>query len=343
MIKHVKNYLFAHKGNNHKPHLLRERSLGALVLIGLVLFCTSLGSSYVLNKTDFGAAVVSSVLVDLTNQHRIENNGKALTINPALELAAYMKAKDMADNQYFAHTSPTGVTPWQWFSKAGYNFLYAGENLAINFSESIDVESAWIASPTHNANLISAKFDETGIATYQGIYNGRQTVFVVQLFGKKAPLGSVSLVTKAEAKDNSLVIKPEVKGESTQDIPKKNTSTKAPDIYKQESAPVLILDEPLFVVAQNIDIQEPQQNEDLSTLDSYPKYSTLAQRLLVNQAKNVQLAYLVIIALVYLVLIGMVIAEFKVNHIKNIALSILLLCLLSGLAYINSSFVLSFI
>lgn len=343
MIKHVKRYLVAHKGNDYKPHLLRERSLTVLACIGLVLFCTSLGSSYVLNKTDFGATVLPAVLVDLTNEHRIENNGKPLTVNPKLELAASMKAKDMADNQYFAHTSPTGVTPWQWFTKAGYKFTYAGENLAINFNESSDVENAWIASPTHHANLISDKFDETGIATYPGIYKGRETTYVVQLFGKRAEtkistaLATTALASDAPSSDTSVKepeIKPEVKGES---VVEKAT----PPADPQEPSVVLVLDEPTFSVAQNI-------NENDKAIDSQPiqenvKYSTLAQRMLFNQAKYVQYTYLVLILLIYLVLIGMIVVEFRIQHTKNIALAILLLCLLGSLAYINSSFVLSFV
>jgi uncharacterized protein YkwD len=45
-----------------------------------------------------------------------------------------MKANDMATLSYFAHTSPSGLTPWHWFAKANYVFSYAGENLAIDFS-----------------------------------------------------------------------------------------------------------------------------------------------------------------------------------------------------------------
>ena len=38
----------------------------------------------------------------------------------------------MAKNEYFAHTSPTGITPWYWLSQVDYNFIYAGENLAVD-------------------------------------------------------------------------------------------------------------------------------------------------------------------------------------------------------------------
>ncbi|MBP6857751.1 MAG: CAP domain-containing protein [Candidatus Pacebacteria bacterium] len=340
MIKHVKKYLIAHEGNSYKPHLLREKSLTAIAVLIFVLFCTSLGSSYLINKTDFGAAVLPAVLVDLTNEHRLANNGKALAINTTLEKAASMKAKDMAENQYFAHTSPTGVTPWYWFSKAGYKFVYAGENLAINFTESLDVERAWIASPTHQANLISEKFDETGIATYQGTYQGKPTIFVVQLFGKSAKPRPVTTVTKEVQSPVSEPEKlaqedtkaPEVKGESVAIVEQAS-------VDPEEPAPVLLVQEPTFSVAQNLNETEPEQEASFTA----PKYSTLAERLLVNQAKYVQYVYLGLIILIYFVLIGMIVTEFKIQHVKNISLAVLLLCLLGALAYINSSFVLSFV
>lgn len=338
MINTVKKYLVPHKGNNYKPHLLREGAITAMFCIGIILFCTSLGSSYVLRKTDFGAAVIGAVLVDLTNEHRIANNQKPLAVHPLLEKAALLKATDMANNQYFAHTSPTGVTPWQWFTKAGYSFAYAGENLAINFSESSDVEKAWIASPTHHANLISSTFDETGIATYEGMYQGRPTTFVVQLFGKRpipqqrAPRTTASTVAVATAKP--AVIAPAVKGESvaTTELPKQN-----------QPAPVLLVNDSTFAMAQNINETAPSpETTNSDTSIEVPKYSSFMERVLVRQSSLVQNIYVGFIVLVYIVLILTIIVEFRTQHVKNIMLGVILLCFLAALAYINSSFILSY-
>ena len=49
-----------------------------------------------------------------------------------LQEAAEKKAQDMIENNYFAHTSPQGKTPWHWVEESGYDYRYAGENLAIN-------------------------------------------------------------------------------------------------------------------------------------------------------------------------------------------------------------------
>jgi hypothetical protein len=92
----------------------------------------------------------------------------------------------MASKGYFEHTSPQGLTPWYWFENVGYNFSYAGENLAVNFSDSRDVTNAWMNSPEHRANILSGDFTQIGIATAQGVYNGQQVVFVVEEFGTPA-------------------------------------------------------------------------------------------------------------------------------------------------------------
>jgi uncharacterized protein YkwD len=152
----------------------------ALFLIIVVLISVPPLRSGVLDSL---SAIYASVLVNLTNQNRVAANISELTVNPLLERAAQMKADDMAAKGYFAHNTPDGKTPWYWFEQAGYQYIYAGENLAVNFTESRDVETAWMNSPGHFLNIMNPKFTEIGIATSSGSYKGRQAVFVVQLFG----------------------------------------------------------------------------------------------------------------------------------------------------------------
>jgi uncharacterized protein YkwD len=129
------------------------------------------------------SAIYTAVLVNLTNRDRVSNNITELTVNPLLEKAAQMKADDMADKGYFAHNTPDGKTPWYWLDQAGYRYKYAGENLAVNFENSEDVQTAWMNSKGHFLNIINPKYTEIGIATSTGIYKGREAVFVVQMFG----------------------------------------------------------------------------------------------------------------------------------------------------------------
>lgn len=332
MVDTVKKYLIPHEGNDHKPHLFRERAMTAIAVIAFFLFCTSLGSTYILKHTDFGAAVLPAVLVDMTNEYRLSNQQPPLRLNPTLEASALMKAKDMEAGQYFAHVSPSGTTPWQWFSKAGYSFVYAGENLAINFTESVDVSNAWIASPTHQANLISQKFDEIGIAVHNGTYQGRPTTFVVQHFGKqptkKGGVVSVEQQPLRQATAQALAQdEPLVQGETV-------TREDA------EPAAVLLVDEPTFTVAQNIAVEE-ESNAPVAETATTQKYATVGERLLADQSQHVQWIYLILIGILYIALIVMIVFEFSVQHPKNIFFGVVLLLFLGVLAYLNSTLVLS--
>ena len=129
------------------------------------------------------AAVITSALVDLANEDRSSSDLGTLKVNPKLVAAAQAKADHMAANGYFAHNAPDGKTSWYWFRQAGYAYAYAGENLAVNFSDSVDVEQAWMNSPTHRANIMNGQFTEVGIATAVGEYKGKKTIFVAQMFG----------------------------------------------------------------------------------------------------------------------------------------------------------------
>ncbi len=140
--------------------------------------------------TGIFSSILPDVLVDLTNGNRAQNNIPSLKVNSLLEQAARLKAQDMAVKGYFAHTSPAGVEPWYWLAKVGYQYSGAGENLAINFSDSIDIDNAWMNSPGHRANILDNRFSEIGIATIKGSYQGKETVFVVQFFGRPARAAS---------------------------------------------------------------------------------------------------------------------------------------------------------
>ncbi len=131
------------------------------------------------------AAVSTGAVLSLTNSARAQNGLAPLASNSQLVQAAALKAQDMLAKDYFAHTSPQGLNSWHWFKQAGYNYKTAGENLAIDFSDSNAVFSAWMASPSHRANILDPDFTEIGIAIVSGEFSGSATTMVVQMFGAK--------------------------------------------------------------------------------------------------------------------------------------------------------------
>ncbi|MBI5470140.1 CAP domain-containing protein [Candidatus Kaiserbacteria bacterium] len=177
---------------NHKDKKLSWREFELVGAAGLsvaaltiVIFVATSLDKYLIGTAQY-ASVMAAVLVDMANNDRNVNNVSTLTLNPLLVAAAQAKANDMAAKSYFAHISPEGVDPWHWFEEAGYRYKYAGENLAVDFSDSTDVNNAWMNSRTHRENILDPHFTEIGIAVAQGFYEGRSTTFVVQEFGLPA-------------------------------------------------------------------------------------------------------------------------------------------------------------
>src|SRR3989344_1361454 len=137
MIRWFKKHFFPHRGNHHHPHILRHKSLLAVVVIVALLELTMFLGPLVLPRLGIQlAAVLPSVVTLLTNNIRAGGKLTEVKINNILTLAAQTKANDMASRGYFSHISPDGSEPWSWLEKVGYKYQYAGENLAVNFTDS---------------------------------------------------------------------------------------------------------------------------------------------------------------------------------------------------------------
>ena len=109
-----------------------------------------------------------------------KNRPKPLIMNSELSRAAQDKANMLISCGCFSHT----INGKQFFSVIQdhkISYLNAGENLALGFDNTDDLNTAWMNSPTHRANILFP-YTETGIAVAKGMYQGKETIFVVQLF-----------------------------------------------------------------------------------------------------------------------------------------------------------------
>lgn len=120
-------------------------------------------------------------ILDLVNADRVSHGLSELSLDETLTKAATAKAKDMVMKNYFAHIGPDGINPWHWFKILGYNYAYAGENLAEGYEDANDLEKSWMNSPTHRANILSPFYSEVGVA----VIERDGTSLVVQFFGSK--------------------------------------------------------------------------------------------------------------------------------------------------------------
>lgn len=114
---------------------------------------------------------------ELTNKQRVENGLEPLVYDKNLEACTDVRAKEISVK--FDHTRPNG-TPWYTvFSELGFSIRgSAGENIAAGYVNPSDVVEAWMNSPGHRANILSANFKRfaAGLAIVDGRY------YWVQLF-----------------------------------------------------------------------------------------------------------------------------------------------------------------
>lgn len=147
---------------------------------GLLLVCAALLISYPASAER--EILTAEQIVHQANADRERYGLPTLQVSQTLSQAALAKAQDMLSNNYFAHVSPNGTKPWFWFSSMGYNYSFAGENLAVGYSDAAELQSSWMASPKHRANLLSPQYTEIGIGI---VYRSEQPI-VVQFFGSEA-------------------------------------------------------------------------------------------------------------------------------------------------------------
>jgi len=187
-------FFLPHENNNFRAKILHNSSILLTVLILFLggFFLSAVRTNYpsILGVT---ADISIEKLLLLTNMERQKQGLPPLAPNPKLLRAALLKADDMFTKNYWAHNSPDGTTPWYFIREAGYNYTYAGENLARGFETAEEVVKAWMASPKHRANVLSENFNEVGFAIEKGRLNGEETVLIVEAFGNQGTVPSIAV------------------------------------------------------------------------------------------------------------------------------------------------------
>ncbi|MFA5926655.1 MAG: CAP domain-containing protein [Patescibacteria group bacterium] len=132
--------------------------------------------------------ITEGKIVSLINIERGQHGLKPLKTDSDLGSAASLKSRDMINRDYFEHYA-FGVSPWDFMQNLGYDYAYAGENLAMDFRTSEGVVNAWMDSPAHRDNILSPEFDDIGVGIVKGEFKEgeqvRETTVVTNMFGRK--------------------------------------------------------------------------------------------------------------------------------------------------------------
>lgn len=134
--------------------------------------------------------------IALINQERSKRGLSELVVDQDLTQAAIAKSKDMFQQQYWSHFAPDGKDPWFFIGQAGYEYKYAGENLARDFTDEKLMFEAWMKSPTHQENILNPNYTETGMAVATGELKGFPSTLIVQFFAEPKAVTLNSLTNK---------------------------------------------------------------------------------------------------------------------------------------------------
>mgnify|MGYP001409754965 CR=1 FL=1 len=133
------------------------------------------------NNVTVNASQAELQMLELVNAERLSRGLKALQLDPELVKIARLKSRDMIDNNYFEHTSPTYGDPFNMMRSFGISYKYAGENLAGNPSVE-DAHESLMNSPGHRANILNPNYTHIGIGIVEGGMYGK--MFTQLFIGK---------------------------------------------------------------------------------------------------------------------------------------------------------------
>ena len=185
IINKIHHFFVPRHSNNFRAKLLHHDFLTIYLIFAITI---TLGINHIQNQTGsilgFATDITVTKLFELSNIERTKETLPPLKYNKKLAEAAQKKAEDMFKKDYWSHYGPSGETPWDFILSSGYQYEFAGENLAKNFLFSDGVVTAWMNSPTHRENILRQEYTDVGFAIVNGVLNGEETTLVVQMFGK---------------------------------------------------------------------------------------------------------------------------------------------------------------
>ncbi|WP_442853211.1 CAP domain-containing protein [Bacillus sp. EB01] len=114
-----------------------------------------------------GISQMAQQVIDLTNVQRQQNGLPPLQADTQLSGVAQRKSLDMAQNNYFSHTSPTYGSPFDMMRDFGVSYRTAGENIAVGQRSAQEVVQAWMNSEGHRRNILNREFTHIGVGFLQ--------------------------------------------------------------------------------------------------------------------------------------------------------------------------------
>lgn len=122
------------------------------------------------------------VAFTMVNNYRAENQVAELKWAVDMSDAARRHSQDMINRDFFDHTNPDGLDVAGRLDNLGIAWIALGENIARTTTSTEEPAkaalNAWKDSPAHQANMVNATYEESGV----GCAIGDGYVYFTQIF-----------------------------------------------------------------------------------------------------------------------------------------------------------------
>ncbi|WP_165763856.1 CAP domain-containing protein [Halalkalibacter urbisdiaboli] len=109
-------------------------------------------------------------IFELTNIIRKKHQLEPFEWEEEVAEVAFAHSKDMSDDDYFSHTSPTKGKLSDRFVQGDVPFKLAGENIAAKYVDGLAAVEGWLNSEGHRVNLLHEEFTHLGVGVYRDYY-----------------------------------------------------------------------------------------------------------------------------------------------------------------------------
>lgn len=120
------------------------------------------------------ASMIEQAIHEATNRRREQHDLAPLSYSDHLAAIALQHSRDMAERDFFAHTSPDDEDAAGRYRRFGHDDRSVGENIArrhpLPTASATDIAAAvvdgWMDSPGHRENLLRARFEAEGLGVF---------------------------------------------------------------------------------------------------------------------------------------------------------------------------------
>jgi len=134
--------------------------------------------------SSFGSGGIRLRHLDAVNALRAERGAQPLQLSAELNAAADTHARDMSKQQRAWNFGSDRTSPQERATRAGFNGIVRGENVAETFKSELLVLQTWLDDPASRATILDPEATHLGYGWYQET-NGK--LWWVEVLGQAFP------------------------------------------------------------------------------------------------------------------------------------------------------------